>query len=245
MNLPSCPDCGASRTQVYTIKQGLRLLQCGPCRLIWLDNPAIESESFQDAYPSAYFEGYERRWQRKFATDLKRLKWLARFHKPGSSLDIGCSVGHFVAAARSLGWNACGVEPSQAATALARQKGLNVACGFLEEIGFPESGFDMVSLWHVLEHVPYPRHILEEVFRILAPDGIIVLATPNIAHPFARLMGSRWRHIHSHHLYYFTPDSLKSMLRSAGFRIEACQAFGWHTPMLVVARAMKAANDNR
>jgi len=103
----------------------------------------------------------------------------------------------------------------------------------------PNSYFDMVTLWHTIEHIPSPRRMLEEVHRILAPDGVIVLLTPNIAHPFARLMGSRWRHIHSRHFFYFTPEVLKTMLTRIGFSILTCRTLSWHTAMLVVARAVK------
>ena len=74
-------------------------------------------------------------------------------------------------------------------------------------------------MWDVIEHLTDPLASLQEVYRVLAPEGIICIHTINIESPFARLMDHRWPWLMEMHLYYFSPQTLTQMLEKAGFQV--------------------------
>ena len=105
-------------------------------------------------------------------------------------------------------------------------------CGEIWEAGFPARSFDVVTLWHVLEHVSAPLRVLEEARRVLTLDGWLVVAVPNIndrvMQAAYRVVKHRKPHLFSVrdkelHLYHFSVSSLKNLLSKAGF---ACVAIG-------------------
>jgi SAM-dependent methyltransferase len=113
--------------------------------------------------------------------------------RAGRALDVGCGTGSQMDAARRLGWQVYGVEPSPAAAETARRTlGLCVVTGTLEAAAYPDEHFDVVSLSHVLEHLPDPVGTLVEVARVLRPGGLCLLAVPNHRSLQALAFGSRW-----------------------------------------------------
>jgi SAM-dependent methyltransferase len=134
-------------------------------------------------------------------------------------LDVGANDGFFLHLARQSGWDVQGVEIAESAAAYAREVfDLDVFVGQLTEANFPDQAFDVVTFWHVLEHVHDPLGHLQETYRILKPGGLLIVEVPNISSWQARLFGARWRALDTpRHLYHFSPDSLKAMLQKAGF----------------------------
>ncbi|MGH2395464.1 MAG: class I SAM-dependent methyltransferase [bacterium] len=99
----------------------------------------------------------------------------------GRLLDVGCGSGRFLVHMRDLGWEVTGVEPDPVAVRVAhRSFHLNVASGTLEDAGFPESCVDVVTMNHVIEHVPDPISSLRECNRVLREGGRLVVVTPNV-----------------------------------------------------------------
>jgi SAM-dependent methyltransferase len=95
--------------------------------------------------------------------------------------------------------------------------GIDVRTCDLPEMGLPGSSVDLMILWHVLEHLPDPDHLLREVARLMRPGGAVVVAVPNFGSAEARLAGPRWFHLDvPRHLTHFTRPSLEAMLRHAG-----------------------------
>jgi len=136
-----------------------------------------------------------------------------------SCLDIGCGQGFFLFNASRAGYAAKGVEISQDAVAYARNEfGLDVEDKPIERLRFGEAHFDVVTLWQVLEHVPYPLMMLREVYRILKPGGLVVVSTPNIGGIPARILRRRWWDIKRLHINQFATKTLTHVLRNAGFR---------------------------
>jgi hypothetical protein len=89
--------------------------------------------------------------------------------------------------------------------------------GTLDEIQFPADSFEVITLWDVLEHVSSPRQTLDRVRNWLTPDGCLFLSVPNADSVMARLMGRRWVLLLREHLWYFSPVTLATLLRQAGF----------------------------
>ena len=111
-----------------------------------------------------------------------------------------------------------GTEYSDGACRFAREVlKLPVRVGLLEQLNFPDNSFDVVVMWHVLEHVSDPRPTLAEVARILRPGGIFLVAVPNFGSPEGRLTKAGWFHLDiPRHLSHHTAASLSQSLIAAG-----------------------------
>jgi SAM-dependent methyltransferase len=134
-----------------------------------------------------------------------------------SVLDVGCGTGEFLAGAKRVGWKTTGVEPSTDAAAMAQKNhGLEV-----HEEAWMEActeTFDAITLWHVLEHVHDLGKRLQQLYRLLSNDGILVIAVPNYTAADAKIFGENWAAWDvPRHLYHFSPDSMKRLLAYHGF----------------------------
>jgi SAM-dependent methyltransferase len=134
-------------------------------------------------------------------------------------LDVGCAAGFFLDVAHEAGWQATGVELSPYMSEQARQRGLDVKTGSLEEVDFPLGAFDLISMWDMIEHAQHPRAVLERAFELLAPGGLLVAATGDIAGATARIYGAKWGLLAPPgHLFYFSRRTLFAMFAQTGFK---------------------------
>jgi 2-polyprenyl-3-methyl-5-hydroxy-6-metoxy-1,4-benzoquinol methylase len=142
--------------------------------------------------------------------------------KPGKVLDVGCGNGSFLGLMRSAGWDVAGLETDPKAAKLASERlGIPVRTGQLCQETYETGSFDAVTLHHVIEHVYDPPGLMAECRRILKPDGLLVVATPNLAGVGHRWFGANWRGLEPpRHLYLFTSDALADCARSAGIRVK-------------------------
>jgi 2-polyprenyl-3-methyl-5-hydroxy-6-metoxy-1,4-benzoquinol methylase len=141
------------------------------------------------------------------------------FVPQGRLLDVGCGSGEWLASMGSLGWKVDGVDFDENAVRVARQKGLAVRCGALEQQAFPDESFDAVVLNHVIEHVPNPIGTVAECARILKPGGKLILFTPNSSSLSHKLFKQDWRGLEPpRHLHVFSAPNLRSLLARAGLR---------------------------
>ncbi len=150
---------------------------------------------------------------------------LERYRKSGRLLDVGSGFGFFVAEMKNRGWETAGVEISQKALDHARNiLGLTVHSGPLEEVGFPDNHFDAVTGFYVIEHLPFPKVFLKECYRILKPEGLLLLRYPHTTpiKNFLRFLGVKNRlYDLPAHLCDFSPKILQECLEKIGF--EKCQ----------------------
>ena len=139
-------------------------------------------------------------------------------------VDIGCSRGQFVGFAAHAGFAAEGVEPAPDIAAAARELGLKVHTGLLEEQHFDDATFDVASLFEVVEHLREPLPLLRECRRILKPGGLLLISTGNAASWTVAAMGARWDYFHIEkdggHISFFNPQSIAALAHNAGFAVE-------------------------
>jgi SAM-dependent methyltransferase len=148
-------------------------------------------------------------------------------------LDFGCGDGSFLKAATALGWLATGVEIQPEA---ARSRGLTVT----DRIDDLSGTFDLITLWHSLEHTRSPREVLWALTDRLAREGTLIVAVPNFDSLQARLCKSFWFHLDvPRHLFHFTPFSLRRLLEGCGLEIIRrwdleleMDLFGWTQSLL-------------
>lgn len=137
-------------------------------------------------------------------------------------LDVGCGDGRFLAAMQTHGWQVEGLETDTRTAALARRRtGATIHETYLEKLEGVQETFDMVSLLHVLEHVPDPRATLRAAYDALSPEGgTLLLALPNTDCLEARLFGANWYPLDlPRHYWGFTPLTLVRLVEECGFTI--------------------------
>lgn len=196
-----------------------QVVQCLECGLIYA-NPRVKWKILLRAYVEEKDEHHVSQCQGRISTFRRGLR-LVEKHAPskGRLLDVGCAAGFFLKVAEESGWETYGVEPNIWFADYGNTNlELNIAQGTLQEVDFASSFFDVITLWDVLEHSPDPRTDLEEVYRLLKPGGLLLINYPDISTLPARLAGKRWWFLHSFHLYYFTPPTIRRLLRETGFQ---------------------------
>jgi 2-polyprenyl-3-methyl-5-hydroxy-6-metoxy-1,4-benzoquinol methylase len=148
--------------------------------------------------------------------------------KVGRLLDVGCGNGTFLDRMRSLGWDVQGVEVDhKAARVAAKVFNIPVFVGTLEEARHPAASLDAITMNHVIEHVHDPIALLQECYRILRPQGDLIVVTPNVRSLGHARFGRHWRGLEPpRHLHLFSPSTLQSSARKAGFR----KVETWTTP---------------
>lgn len=153
-------------------------------------------------------------------TFTERLREIQLYLSTGKILDIGCGSGFFLSLAKRKGWIPFGIEVSPIAGKEAtRNLGENIFIGLWESFNSPDSFFDVITMFDVLEHIPNLDFLLEKLYKMLLPDGLLVITTPNTKSFTSRLMGKHWLHYKLEHLYYFSPETLYTYLTRKGFSI--------------------------
>jgi SAM-dependent methyltransferase len=146
----------------------------------------------------------------------------------GRLLDIGCGHGWFLDAARRDGWEVWGVDLPSAASRHAREVlRLRVLESGIERAELPAQEFDVITMWHALEHMPEPNVAVEQVLRWLKPSGWLVIAVPNKEALGVQARGAEWVWIQQPfvHLWHFSSASLRALLEKANMTVERCQTY--------------------
>lgn len=135
----------------------------------------------------------------------------------GRMLDVGCGNGRFLTTMRALGWAVQGVEFSESGVKACRMSDLSVHHGDLASAAFPDGSFDLITVRHVIEHVPEPQPFIAELARILRPGGRLVVETPS-----SEALGRRWFATNWYandvprHLFLFAPANLEQLAAAHG-----------------------------
>ena len=234
----NCPNCGQDDFEVLfdsNIKRGDlqggidtvymlpggkygRHVKCRKCQLVYV-NPIEKASRINDNYSEMEnIDASIIRRSRLLATK-SQVKLIKRYKSNTTLLDVGCGEGFFLFNASKAGYVTKGVELSRDAARYARKEfGMDVEAKPLEELQLVENHFDVVTLWVVLEHVPYPLPLLKEVHRMLKPGGLLAVSTPNVGSMLAKILGKRWWEIRRVHINQFTTKTLMDILSNAEFK---------------------------
>ena len=136
----------------------------------------------------------------------------------GRILDIGAGTGDFLSVAKQNGWETIGVEPSEKAKAIALKKEVS----FVEETAVLENhSFDVITMWHVLEHVPNLDFQIKELKRLLKPNGSLIIAVPNFNSFDAKHYGSFWAAYDVPiHFWHFSKKAIKLLFEKENIQLE-------------------------
>ena len=137
--------------------------------------------------------------------------------RPGTLLDIGCSVGNFMIAARERGWKPAGLEPNPVAAGLARKEGFEVFNEYFNEIFTEKHGdkYDAIYMGGVIEHIVNPLEFVKLSHKIISPGGILMITTCNIR----SFLGRKYQVKPEEHLVYFDLDTARRLLEKSGFEV--------------------------
>jgi SAM-dependent methyltransferase len=239
----ACPLCGSSDERTLHVRAARadkpfaaemttdvfaaygRVARCRRCGMAYR-NPRETEEHVLQAYAALEDRDYLEERECRGMNALLSLKAMKRHVAQGRLLEIGCSTGFFLNAAR-LEFDCRGVEPSSWAARIARERfGLDVHCGAFETFDARPGTFDAVAMIDVIEHVLDPRAVVRRVASLLRPGGIFYVVTPDIASLSARLLGRYWWGLRPAHLTYFSPATLGLLLEEAGLEVRETRSFG-------------------
>lgn len=152
---------------------------------------------------------------RSIATKQKLKNIEVLMPQKGKLLDIGAGTGTFVKTAKNRGWQSEGAEPDADARKKALEKGVSLSS---DTKAYKANSFDVITLWHVLEHVYHPDEQIKEIHRLLTEKGLVVIAVPNFTCYSASYYKKYWAAFDvPRHLWHFSPSYLKKIFASEGF----------------------------
>ncbi|AXT52002.1 class I SAM-dependent methyltransferase [Aquimarina sp. BL5] len=149
----------------------------------------------------------------------KKVKLISKLHQgTGTLLDIGAGTGDFLIEANKKHWQVIGIEPNEQARALAKEKGIVLEP---DATKLSSNSFDIITMWHVLEHVPDLSAQIKELKRLLKPGGHLIIAVPNFKSYDALYYKSFWAAYDvPRHLWHFSKNSMKTLFEKEGMMLE-------------------------
>lgn len=232
-NCPICDSADLSKAITsfdHTVsKQHFDISRCNACGFHFT-NPQPEPAELGKYYESDDYISHSdseaglvnKIYKRVRKITLKRkLNLVNRLSAKGKLLDVGCGTGYFLDSCKTDGWDTTGIEPGKQAREYAISKfGLNV----LEEEKLntltPHS-FDVITMWHVLEHVPFLNERVAELKQLLKPGGTLIVAVPNRTSHDAKHYGEHWAAWDvPRHLWHFSPDDIRKLFAKASMEVK-------------------------
>jgi len=236
----NCPVC-LSRASVPALRgrdllfettdRTFTLNSCSGCGCLFL-NPMPREDEIAAFYPAQYWWTASRAQAAGILRKLESVyrKLALRDHvsfivraaggRPGLDLlDVGCGSGTLLGLLERRGFRTAGVDFSEQAARVAQEEnGVRVFVGSLEQARFPDASFDIVTLFHVMEHVTNPRAVLSEVLRILKPEGTMILQVPNISSWQFKAFGAKWYGLDiPRHVIDYSKNAMLKLIEDSGF----------------------------
>ncbi len=239
--VPLCGICGGSEAvpfssgydyEIKTCRNRWTFVQCSSCEHIWLNpRPAISTLSV--IYPSTYYAYTYKSQINPIAVRAKELldyaKMGAILKKLGkqadSFLDIGCGDGRFLKVMEKKGVAKSrnfGIELDKEVVRVLANEGYSAFSDRVEDCtSIPENGIDLITMFHVIEHVDQPDAVIKQIVRWLSPGGMVAIETPNVdsldAHLFKKTF---WGGYHfPRHWHLFSPETLSYLLKRNGLNV--------------------------
>ena len=242
-----CYICGSKDVKELFSKIHTHYYKCKVCNVLF-QHPQ-HGKKIKELYERGYYSNDERKIDQfvnyfskeKNQNIIKKIKQ----HSPnGQLLDIGAGYGYFVKNAKDAGFEAYGIEPSiDSVKAAKRLLNVKLDCGFFDNKYRKGELFDVITAFHVIEHVVNPQLFITDIRNKLSDGGLLVIETPNIKSFNATFMKEDWPFvIPDEHLFLFSHKSLKYMLEKNRFKLVYSQRIG---PFIHAKRDKKITNEIR
>ena len=237
INHTQCPVCGSADIRLvltakdHTVSQeSFPIAQCNGCQARFTQNvpdaasigPFYQAEAYishTDTRKGIINQLYHTVRNLTLKSKLSLVKEVSGLGK-GSLLDYGSGTGAFLDTVSNAGWQVSGLEPDDTARSVAKQRyGLDLRSP-AELYDIPPATFDVITLWHVLEHVHDLHTTLDGLEKALKPGGTLIIAVPNYTSGDAVHYGEFWAAWDvPRHLYHFSPASMKTLLQHHGLEL--------------------------
>ena len=233
-DIKKCPICNSNSIKLYlrskdfsVSKEEFCIVKCSDCEFHFT-NPRPEDNDLWKYYVSDHYIShnnannsiFEKTYQivRKFAV-IRKYSLITRMIKRGSILDIGCGTGDFLSKCKRNKWDTMGIEPND----IARNKAIENHDLTVEKSTNLESfsrKFDIITMWHVLEHVTELNTTVAEFKRLLSNNGKVIIAVPNLKSFDCSYYKKYWAGYDLPiHLYHFTKNSITKLFKKHGFSL--------------------------
>lgn len=232
--LKNCPICNGENHEKFLMatdnlvtKNEFKIVKCIQCGFIFT-NPRPSLEQIPGYYKSdnysSHSDGRKSLFDRFYAFLRNRnisnkLDLISAYKKENLELfDYGCGVGSFILEAQKRAWKGIGFEPNDDAKKTALKAGLEIKTP--EELIAAEARFDLITLWHVLEHIHDINEVISTLKSLLKNNGLLVVAVPNILSWDARHYNEKWAALDvPRHLYHFSEITIEKIFSKFGMEI--------------------------
>ncbi len=214
----TCKNCGL--IQIYPIPQKSKREQFYPYKSslnhLRLKNPYYK---FFSRFP--FVRILHSKYQ-KWITSARH-KYIIKLKKGGRLLDIGCSEGDFLQEFDAKKWQLVGVDINKTAAKIAQSKlgNAEIYARPIKAVKLPKKTFDIITLWHVFEHLDRPKSVLKEIHSLLDPNGYVIIEVPNGNSLYRRLFGPNWQLlIAPEHICFWSKRTITDLFQKLGFSIK-------------------------
>ncbi len=234
-----CPLCNSSQTRYYlnckdhlVSDETFDLVQCADCRLVFTQNAPAPDEISRYYQSQNYISHSDTKkgltarlyhMARQVMLPAKR-KTVQNFtgKNTGALLDYGSGTGYFIKHMSDYGWETQGIEIDERAREYAKEWTHLPVDSPDVLASLPDNHFDIITLWHVLEHIHDVKETLSQLHRVLKSDGHLVIALPNYTSPDAEHYKENWAAYDvPRHLWHFAPKTVRNVLSDNGFRLDS------------------------
>lgn len=263
-----CPVCGGGDFRLVGFRggeahhsyQGVKtsIVRCSACTHQYPNPMPFPTVSLGELYANAdeYFERHDvdekKKQGKKLIADFE-----AKLGRKGDLLDVGCGRGENIWAAKEAGWRYRGIDPSEDFVQFGRiNLGVEADVGTLAEMNFEDESFDAIVMSGIIEHLYEPAAVLDEIHRILRPDGWLYFDAPNedglymtVGNAYMKMRRKDWVVVLAptfspFHVQGFNPSSLHKILERTGFAVRDFRIFGKISPQTGDATIRKSLEYN-
>jgi len=223
-----CILCGSDKHSLIFSKDQWKIYKCDLCGLGVL-NPQPGKDELTALYQNEYFQSHydnellsdSTEMRKRLTQETHRIRFFRKFKKKGKILDIGCGRGYFLLACREKGYDVEGIDiSSDAAAYVKKELNIPVHTGEVGNIELPDKIYDVITMWHSLEHTNDPNLYIQNACKWLKDEGILVIDVPNYTGYDAQKRRDEWQGWSiPYHFYHFTKDALFTLLKNHGFSI--------------------------
>ncbi|MFC1621902.1 class I SAM-dependent methyltransferase [Patescibacteria group bacterium] len=236
--MEKCKICNSTKEDLLfraknpDIGDSFDIVSCTGCGLVKTKQKGSDiSNYYTDTSYYAKGDSCFNKIKKLFAT-ITKVYLIERFKRGGKLLDVGCGDGKVLELFDNGNWKLYGIEP------YGKPKNARATIHHVpfENTKLPDDTFDVITLWHVFEHIINPNLVLRELNRILKKNGLLFLSIPNVESFSAKLFKNNWFALYPPvHIFHYSIDTIAKVLEKSGFEVKKVDKFSWeYTPFVIL-----------